>query len=211
MDLPNFIRARNLKTETIDDVRNAAYLWCDNQGIIIGTPKSFPEVAFDCKGAIDKKVRELATASTIPPDPTTKMKTAERIALMSAITTITVLYTNQAKALDLQADAIDIGDYTNGKARQLSTGTTCTITISAAAWTKIEENQGYPEQIKGILAQNPIKILPDGKLKGVRCIKPEPYGWIFSTSSTHRLVDPHTSTSDFPPDALNFSKYEKGH
>jgi hypothetical protein len=50
-----------------------------------------------------------------------------------------------------------------------------------------------------------------GAFKGRRCIKPEPYGRIFSTSSAVRLVDPDTSLTVWPPLALNFTKVERGH
>lgn len=83
---------------------------------------------------------------------------------------------------------------------------TCTITISAGTWALVESyGAGMAiSTIKGILSADPVLISPISTSLGKRCIKPEPYGWIFSTSSSVRLVDSKTARDTFPPPALNF-------
>ena len=124
------------------------------------------------------------------------------------------------KYLDREALMLKYGKpqtYYRGFTRKVSGGTgaswDCTITITEDAWTQIESGDGNADQIIGILRQDPILIQKDGTTKGNRAIKPEPYGWIFSTSSTLRLTAPHPDRKKiaWPPTALVFSAAERGH
>jgi hypothetical protein len=117
---------------------------------------------------------------------------------------------NAANAKLLEATRVKASDYFGGRKRRTTFGE-ITITISETAWTQIRINSGNPEQILGILAQDPIDFRLVGNFMGERCIKPEPYGWIFSTSCVLRLVDPTTSTTERPIRALNFTTTRRGH
>jgi hypothetical protein len=104
---------------------------------------------------------------------------------------------------------VNIADYATGKVRRVSSGVgfrEITITIAPGAWSAIVGNRAGVEQIKGILASDPVPISIKSKQKGFRGIKPEPYGWIFSTSFNLRLVSSVSSASELLklPDALNF-------
>lgn len=111
---------------------------------------------------------------------------------------------------------INIADYYTGKIRNATNGQAkfkCTITIKKDVWqqvVKLGANIGI-KQIQGILLQDPILISQKSKQTGVRCIKPESYGWIFSTSCSQRLVDKDTHATTTNPTKLIFSKIEKGH
>jgi len=122
---------------------------------------------------------------------------------------ILVHYYNVAKAASVEAKRVQIRDYFGGKKRRILHGTV-TITIAKDAWDAMV-NRGNPEQILNILAQDPIDIRVAGNFMGKRCIKPEPYGWIFSTSTNLRLTDATTSTAAFPPPSLNFNTTRQAH
>lgn len=124
------------------------------------------------------------------------------------------------KYLDREALTLKFGKpqtYYRGFTRKLSGGTgaswDCRITITEDAWSQIEGGNGNTDQIIGILRQDPIPIQKDGTTKGNRAIKPEPYGWIFSTSSTLRLTSPHPDRKKiaWPPTELVFNAAERGH
>lgn len=106
--------------------------------------------------------------------------------------------------------AINLSDYAGGKACNAcdDAGNTwlCAITIPAATVTQVESyGAGMAmSSIKGILANDPVLISPISTSLGKRCIKPEPYGWIFSTSSSVRLVDTATTRANPRPAALTF-------
>lgn len=112
---------------------------------------------------------------------------------------------------------IVIAEYYNGKQRKATNGQfefQCTITIPQDAWQSVERlGAGIGiEQIKGILNQDPILISQKSKQMGIRrCIKPEPYGWIFSTSVTTRLVAKNVTPQTNNPSILIFSEIESGH
>ena len=104
---------------------------------------------------------------------------------------------------------LNISEYYNGKLRKATNGAAefnCTITITRDAWETMESlgSNGGIDQIIGILQQDPILITQKSKQMGVRCIKPEPYGWIFSTSFSNRLIAGDAITVN--PAALTFSK-----
>jgi hypothetical protein len=111
---------------------------------------------------------------------------------------------------------INISEYYQGKQRRATNGQfefQCTITIPEAVWKDVESRGAGIgiEQIRGILQQDPILITQKSKQTGVRCIKPEPYGWIFSTSVTTRLVATNVSPQTNNPAALVFNEIESGH
>ena len=84
----------------------------------------------------------------------------------------------------------------------------CTITITQKAWKQIQgggKSAGI-NQITGVLTQQNIWISDKSRIKGRRCIKPEPYGWIVSTGSSVRLVDVDTSIFLQHPKTLKFTK-----
>ena len=113
--------------------------------------------------------------------------------------------------------SLNMAEYHTGKARAAHNGGgftfTCTITIPKATWEAVERlGAGIGiKQIQGILTQDPILISQKSKIMGVRCIKPEPYGWIFSTSVSTRLVAKNVSTGTVNPTALTFDAVESGH
>lgn len=109
-----------------------------------------------------------------------------------------------------KANGVEVGDYHYGKPVPTTAGMVI-ITITRDAWSKIEKGAGNPAQIRGILAKNPVEIRNRGNFKGVRCIKPELYGWVFSTSCGLRLVDDKTSTLEWPPRRLTFNTTKAGH
>lgn len=117
---------------------------------------------------------------------------------------------NRAIQAAREASSVRISDYAAGKRRRTAFGE-ITITVDPRAWADLGGRGGNLEQILGILAQEPLDLRNAGSFKGVRCIKPEPYGWIFSTSSAVRLVDDSTSLLKWPPAALNFNKVKMGH
>lgn len=217
--LSDYVRIKSLPNKSIDDYREAVDLLIKAEGSSFGTPKSFAsEFEVSCRTALNQTVRTLARANQIPSDPTDDLTILEKSTLVKALQTVLTQFENQAKLYDNQLNSVNLVDYekadstnnkkSDGKVRTLSTGGKCTIIITKEAWTKIEKDNANPEQIKGILAQDPIQILPSGKIKGQRCIKPEQYGWVFSTSSSNRLVDSSTSTSNFPPSTLIFDTYK---
>ncbi len=111
---------------------------------------------------------------------------------------------------------IVISEYYNGKQRRATNGQfefQCTITIPENVWKSVESHGAGIgiEQIRGILQQDPVLISQKSKQTGVRCIKPEPYGWIFSTSVTTRLVATNVPPQTNNPAALVFSEIESGH
>lgn len=112
---------------------------------------------------------------------------------------------------------LNMAEYYTGKARTADNGGgftfTCTITIPKDTWEQVKKlGAGIGiKQIEGILQQDPILISQKSKIQGVRCIKPEPYGWIFSTSVSTRLVATNTPTGTVNPTALTFDGIESGH
>jgi hypothetical protein len=108
--------------------------------------------------------------------------------------------------------AVNVAEYYNGKARTArdDNGNTwqCNITITEAAWRNVESQAtaADPASIKGILSSTNVWISPISKKKGDRCIKPEPYGWIFSTNGSVRLIDSSTSVTNARPATLSFTE-----
>ena len=108
--------------------------------------------------------------------------------------------------------AVNIAEYYGGKARTArdDSGNTwaCTITIAQEAWRNVESQAtaADPASIKGILSSESVWISPISRKTGDRCIKPEPYGWIFSTNGSVRLIDPSTSVTNARPATLSFSE-----
>jgi Domain of unknown function (DUF4157) len=112
----------------------------------------------------------------------------------------------------VQASYTKMSKYERGFERELSSGTgswRCRITITSEAWSLMASHN--PEQILEILSKNPIPIQNDGKTKGNRAIKPEPWGWIFSTSVSTRLSAKIEGASKWPPTALNFNFTHEAH
>jgi hypothetical protein len=111
---------------------------------------------------------------------------------------------------------IKISEYYNSKIRNATNSQftfKCKITINKDVWKQVEKygaNIGI-KQIKNILLDDPILISQKSKQKGVRCIKPEKYGWIFSTSYSLRLVAKNAHPTTVNPKELVFSIIEKGH
>jgi hypothetical protein len=111
----------------------------------------------------------------------------------------------------------NIAEYYTGKQRRADNGGgfefQCKITIPKETWDAVMRlGAGIGiKQIEGILQQDPILISQKSKIQGVRCIKPEPYGWIFSTSVSNRLVAKNVSISTVNPTALIFDRIESGH
>ena len=107
---------------------------------------------------------------------------------------------------------MNIAEYYNGKQRRARDDSgnqwDCRITITQAAWSNVESQQtaADPASIKGVLYGDTVWISPISKKKGDRCIKPEPYGWIFSTNGSVRLIDPSTSVTNTRPTSLTFSE-----
>jgi hypothetical protein len=107
---------------------------------------------------------------------------------------------------------VNIADYDTGKDRTArdDSGNTwaCKITIPSSIWSKVMSQQSAadPASIKGILSGDTVWISAVSKKLGDRCIKPEPYGWIFSTNGSVRLIDTSTSRRSFRPTALTFTE-----
>jgi hypothetical protein len=112
---------------------------------------------------------------------------------------------------------VNIAEYYNGKMRRATNGGgfefQCRITIQKNAWETIKQMGagGGIKQIEGILQQDPILISQKSQVQGARCIKPEPYGWIFSTSVNNRLVAKNVPVTTVNPTELIFSVVETGH
>jgi len=111
---------------------------------------------------------------------------------------------------------VNIAEYYNGKMRRATNGGfefQCRITIQKNAWETIKQMGagGGIKQIEGILQQDPILITQKSQGQGVRCIKPEPYGWIFSTSVNNRLVAKNVAVTTVNPTELIFSEVRTGH
>ena len=112
--------------------------------------------------------------------------------------------------------ALNISEYYQGKQRRATNGQfeyQCTITIPQDVWRTVESMGASIGigQIIGILQQDPVLITQKSKQQGVRCIKPEPYGWIFSTSVTTRLIAKNVPVTTNNPTALTFTEIEAGH
>lgn len=119
---------------------------------------------------------------------------------------------NYCEPITPAAQSLVMSQFATGKACTVRDDTgnlwTCTITISAGTWREVESyGAGMAiSSIKGILSADPILVSPISTSTGKRCIKPEPYGWIFSTSSSVRLVDTATPRqAPFRPNALTFT------
>ena len=202
---PDYVKGR------IIELKDAALDFIDEMGTSMHTPKSFVDnFALDCKAKVQTESK--AIAQMMSRDALEKAITGPaRGEVIRKFQAIIAASKEKARLFDMEAAALKISDYYEGKERRISMGGTITITIEEAAWDTIVRGQGNVEQIKGILANDPIQVLPSGNLKGVRCIKPEPYGWIFSTSVTLRLVDDTTDVGTFPPAQLTFNTTRQGH
>lgn len=126
------------------------------------------------------------------------------------------LMSNDFSSTSTTLGPLIISDYYTGKVRTVTDGATtyqCRITIDSGVWQVVESMKGGIgiSQIKGILTQDPILVTNKSKQQGVRCIKPEPYGWIFSTSVANRLTDTSTDPRTTRPTSLTFDSIERGH
>ncbi len=107
--------------------------------------------------------------------------------------------------------AVNVADYYTGKRVKARDDQgnqwDCTITITQSAWAQVMQQQSAadPATIKGILSDATVWISQVSKKLGDRCIKPEPYGWIFSTNGSVRLIDTATQPTTARPTALTFT------
>ena len=202
---PDYVKGR------IIELKDAALDFIDEWGASMHAPKCFADgFALDCKAKVQTESKSIA--QMMSRDALEKAITGPaRGEVVKKFQTIISASKEKARLADMEAAALKVSDYYEGKERRISTGGTITITITQTAWETIVAGQSNVEQIKGILANDPIQVLPSGNLKGVRCIKPEPYGWCFSTSISTRLVDDTTDTRTYPPAQLTFSTTKEGH